>query len=140
MWENMVEDINELNCDFGDIIDSSLLYGIKESYFRSLKEILNKYYTVLDLLDIQKMGILLKDFGDSLCNVDINNINKDSAIEIIEFLYDDIINFFNNIFISCNTKNINYLTDSMRSSLYQIQIELKIKNNHNKKEEYIDLF
>jgi YesN/AraC family two-component response regulator len=136
--EDISEDISELNSDFEDLIGSILLYGMIESHVESLSEILNKYYTTLYLLDIENMGFLLKDFADSLYDVDINNINKDSVIEMIEFLYDDIIEYFNNIFTSNRIQNIDYLIDSMRSSLYQIKIELKIENI--KEDDDIELF
>jgi CheY-like chemotaxis protein len=139
MWENMAEDISELNGDFEDLIDSILLYGIKGSHLESLNIILYKYYTSLHLLDIEDMGFLLKDFADSLPSVNIDDINEDSVVEMIEFLCHDIIDYFNNIFISNSTQDINYLTDSMRSSLYQMKIELRIEKQ--KEEDHdIDLF
>jgi DNA-binding NtrC family response regulator len=143
----ITEEINNLNDDFEDLIHSIILNGYQEDHIRVFTDILYKYYRILESLYIQDMGIIFKDFADSISNININDINYSELLNIVEFLHKDIVTFFENIFILKNTKNVNYLTKSLESSICQIQKELMIpeskthcKKIEDDKEDELELF
>jgi hypothetical protein len=76
-----------------------------------------------NLNDLAKIFSDLRDLIDAL---DLSTLeSKDIEVfNILEFFYEDIINFFNIIFIDKETKNINYLTDSLKSSVEQMKCNL----------------
>ena len=127
MWIHIKEDILELNFEYEDVINSILLNGFSENYKEVLVKIFNKYYSNLshlaNLNDLAKIFLELSELVDSL---DLNLL-KNGNIEVfdtLEFFYEDIINFFNIVFIEKETKDIHYLTDSLKSSVEQMKCNL----------------
>ena len=130
MWTHIKEDILELNFEYEDVINSILLNGINESCRTKLVRIFDKYYSNLLLLtNLSELAKIFIDLRDLINGLDLNYI-KDENIEvfdILEFFYEDIINFFNVVFVEKEAKDIHYLTDSLRSSVEQMKCNLGLQ-------------
>lgn len=127
MWIHIKEDILELNFEYEDIINSILLNGFNEKYQDSLVKIFDKYYSNLLLLtNLNDLAKIFLDLRDLINNLDLNYIKNGNieVFDILEFFYEDIINFFNVVFIEKEAKDIHYLTDSLKSSVEQMKCSL----------------
>ena len=127
MWSHIKEDILELNYEYEDIINSILLNGFNKKYQESLVKIFDKYYSNLLLLtNLNELAKIFLDLRDLISNLDLNYLESGNieVFDILEFFYEDIINFFNVVFIEKEAKNIHYLTDSLRSSVEQMKCSL----------------
>lgn len=127
MWKHISEDILELNSDYEDVINLMTLNGYNEEINFELVRIFHKYHTSLLLLPgMGKMAIMFKDLSDTLEDLNLENYTSDSleVFYILEYFYEDIIKFFNIIFIEKDTRNTDYLADSMISSVMQLKSKL----------------
>ena len=78
---------------------------------------------------MSELAKIFIDLRDLINGLDLNYI-KDENIEvfdILEFFYEDIINFFNVVFVEKEAKDIHYLTDSLRSSVEQMKCNLGLQ-------------
>jgi DNA-binding response OmpR family regulator len=127
MWIHVKEDVLELNYEYEDVINSILLNGFNKTHQNNLVRIFDKYYSSLLMLSgLNDLAIIFLDLRNLIEDLDLNSIDSNNiqVFNILEFFYEDIINFFNVIFIDKETKNINYLTDSLRSSVEQMKCNL----------------
>jgi YesN/AraC family two-component response regulator len=127
MWIHVKEDILELNYEYEDVINLILLNGFSKTHQSNLVRIFNKYYSSLLMLsNLNDLAKVFSDLRDLIDALDLSTLeSKDIEVfNILEFFYEDIINFFNIIFIDKETKNINYLTDSLKSSVEQMKCNL----------------
>jgi YesN/AraC family two-component response regulator len=127
MWIHIKEDILELNFEYEDVINSILLHGFNKNYQGMLIKIFNKYYSNLLLLNnLNNLAKIFQELRDLITDIDLDYLkNKNIEVfDILEFFYEDIINFFNVVFVEKEAKNIHYLTDSLKSSVEQMKCNL----------------
>ena len=140
MWKHISEDILELNERFEDNINRLTLHGLNDSIKNELIIIFDKYHTSLNFLPkMEKFAFIFERLSILLEDINIQELDKKkrNSIDIFEFIYDDLINFFNLVFINKETRNLNYLTDSLSSSIEQLEFELGTKE---KEEEDLEFF
>lgn len=140
MWHHVKEDILELNYEFEDVINSILLRGFNENSKDTLVRIFDKYYSnLLILSNLNELAIIFFELKDLISDIDTDSMqNKNLEIlDTLEFFYEDIINFFNIVFIEKETNDINYLTSSLKSSVEQMKCNLGLEDL---KEEELEFF
>lgn len=124
MWMHLSSDIEDLNSSYEDVVNLITLNGMNETYKYDLIKIFNRYHSILTLIPgLNSLALIFLDLSDVLEDLDINFFKKKSeeVFDVFEYFYDDIINFFNVVFINKESKNITYLTDSFRSSVEQFK-------------------
>jgi CheY-like chemotaxis protein len=127
MWMYLSSDIEDLNSSYEDVVNLITLNGMSEKYKSDLIKIFNRYHSILTLIPgLNPLSLIFSDLSDVLEDLDLNFFkNKSEEIfDVFEYFYDDIINFFNVVFINKESKNITYLTDSFRSSVEQFKNNL----------------
>lgn len=127
MWVHIEEDIIELNFEYEDVINSILLNGFNKKHQEILMRIFDKYYSNLLLLDnLSNLAKIFLDLKNLISEIDLNYLKSGNIeiFDILEFFYEDIINFFNVVFVEKEAKNIHYLTDSLKSSVEQMKCNL----------------
>lgn len=140
MWSHIKEDILELNYEYEDVINSILLNGFSEIYKKSLVKIFDKYYSNLShLANLNDLAKIFLELSELINNLDLDSIKNENieVFDILEFFYEDIINFFNVVFIEKEANDIHYLTDSLRSSVEQMKCNLGLSTLE---EEDLELF
>lgn len=141
MWKHICEDIQDLNEYYEDNINKIALNGFNEEIKQDLIKIFDRYNSSLLLLPgLEKLAMIFAELADVLHEVDLEKLDNDhfGFFDVFEYFYEDIIKFFNVVFIDKETKNINYLTDSMKSSVFQLKVKLGIEELED--EEELELF
>lgn len=127
MWMHLSSDIEDLNSSYEDVVNLITLNGMTENYKYELIKIFNRYHSILTLIPgLSPLSLIFLDLSDVLEDLDVNYFENTSqdVFDVFEYFYDDIINFFNVVFINKESKNITYLTDSFRSSVEQFKNNL----------------
>lgn len=127
MWKHISEDILELNNDYEDNINLMTLNGFDYEIKDELVRIFSRYNSSLLLLPgMESMALIFNDLSITLDDLDLENFNENSleVFGMLEFFYEDITKFFNVVFVEKECSNINYLTDSMKSSVLQLKVKL----------------
>ena len=135
-----IEYLLELNEDFEKYIDLIYIHTLKEEYLLEIIFILKKMYTTISQMPpLVGMALVIFDLASFLESIDLQTL-EDAQIEklsILEFIYDDISKFLTLVFVEEEASDINYLEDSLRSSIQQLkQNVLNIKPQ----EEEFELF
>lgn len=131
MWVHILSDVEDLNFRFNEVIEYIMLNGIKQTYCDQLSDIFNKYYTVISLLNnLEDFAKIFEDLSVIFIDIDLPSLQPDQvpSFEMLGFIYDDLINFFDVVFISKEARDINYLTDSLRSSVKQLRHNVGLSN------------
>lgn len=129
MWRYISEEIESLNFEFEEITNLILLNGIDTEIIKNLGRIFNKYYQNLSLItELNSFAKIFIDLADTFHHFDISTINQDEheIFDVFEYFYEDLNKFFYVVFIENQVENINYLTDSLKSSVIQIKVKLKV--------------
>lgn len=124
MWLHLSEDIEDTNGEFEDLIGSIMLNGLTDMHQELMVKLFRKYYGIFELVSgLSDLAYIFADLANAIEDIDINNLSVDAieAFDILEFFYEDTVNFFRVVFINKETSNLNYLTDSLRSSADQIK-------------------
>lgn len=128
MWEVIADDITEYNFNLKSIFEYIDLNGVNDSYLYELESIFAKYYTTISLLTgLEQFAYIFESLSSLFRELDINTLNRDLLNEEMEkfsYIYDDIANFFNVVFVLKSAKDINYLTDSLKSTIEQFKRNL----------------
>jgi DNA-binding response OmpR family regulator len=131
MWKHISIDIQELNEFYEENINKIALNGLNDEIKDNLIKIFNRYHSsLLHLSGLNDLAEIFLELVGILEDIEVSNLNEDSLefFDIFEYFYEDIIKFFNIVFIDKETKNINYLTDSMKSSVLQLKVKLGLEN------------
>lgn len=141
MWKHISEDIQDLNESYEENINRIALNGLNEDIKEDLIRIFSRYHSSLLLLPgLGDLAYIFAQLEEILSDLDIDNLTSDALeiFDIFEYFYEDIIKFFNIVFIDKETKNINYLTDSMKSSVFQLKVKLGLESLND--EDELELF
>jgi YesN/AraC family two-component response regulator len=139
-WHIIEEDIKDYNLETAEIIDYIMLRGIDQENLENLSRVFRKYYSSLILLDhLDKFSSIFEDIAEYFGSLDLSIISEDRLkyFDTYLYIYDDLVNFFDVVFIKKDSANINYLTDSLKSSVEQMKYSL---SGEKIKEEEFDLF
>jgi YesN/AraC family two-component response regulator len=139
-WHIIEEDIKDYNLETAEIIDYIMLRGIDQENLENLSRVFRKYYSSLILLDhLDKFSSIFEDIAEYFGSLDLSIISEDRLkyFDTYLYIYDDLVNFFDVVFIKKESANINYLTDSLKSSVEQMKYSL---SGEKIKEEEFDLF
>jgi YesN/AraC family two-component response regulator len=139
-WEIIEDDIKDYNFEMSEIIDYIMLHGINEEYLELLSNVFRKYHSSFTLLDdMDHFSAIFEELADFFGSLDLSKIPKDKLKDFDAYLYiyDDLLNFFDIVFIKKECKNINYLTDSLKSSVNQMK---HVLTQNKLEEEELELF
>jgi YesN/AraC family two-component response regulator len=139
-WDIIEEDIKDYNLETSEIIDYIMLRGINQENLENLSRVFRKYYSSLILLDhLDKFSSIFENIAEYFGSLNLSLISEERLkhFDTYLYIYDDLINFFDIIFIKKESVNINYLTDSLRSSVEQMKYSL---SGEKIEEEELDLF
>jgi len=128
-WKYISEDVVDLNTEFEETINNISLKGLTKFSKDELSFILSKYSDSLKLIPhMGRMSDVFKNGAITFEDLDLNKhkFSSDEILHLLEYLYDDIMNFFEVVFIDKTTENINYLADSLDSSIIQIKCKLSL--------------
>lgn len=127
-WDAIQSDIKELNFNMAEIIDYIMLNGISNEYKDDLSSIFNSYYSNLLLVDgLEEFASLFEDLSEFFDDLRLEDLEQKKLenFDTYLYIYDDLIEFFEVVFVKKEVEDINYLTDSLRSSIYQMKSSLK---------------
>ena len=127
-WIAIENDIKELNFNMAEIIDYIMLNGISNEYKDELSNLFNSYYSNLLLVDgLEEFASLFEDLSEFFDNLRLEDLEQKKLenFDTYLYIYDDLIEFFEVVFVKKQVEDINYLTESLRSSIYQMKSSLK---------------
>lgn len=139
-WEVIEDDIKDYNFEMSEIIDYIMLNGINEENLASLSNIFRKYHSSFTLLDdMDHFSAIFEELADFFDSLDLNNVTSEKLknFDTYLYIYDDLLNFFDIVFIKKECANINYLTDSLKSSVNQMK---HVLTENKLEEEELELF
>lgn len=139
-WEIIEDDIKDYNFEMSEIIDYIMLNGINEENLQLLSLVFGKYHSSFTLLDdMDHFSSIFRELSEFFGSLKIEDIPHDKLKDFDAYLYiyDDLLNFFDIIFIKKECTNINYLTDSLISSIKQMKYAL---TTNKLEEEELELF
>lgn len=139
-WDSIKEDIKELNYNMSELIDYIMLNGVSQKYIDDLSHIFNAYYSNLLLVDnLEEFSLIFQDIAEFFETMNIDELDENiiKNFDTYLYIYDDLIEFFDLVFEKKSTENINYLTDSLKSSVYQMKCTL---SNTSLDEEDLEIF
>jgi DNA-binding response OmpR family regulator len=139
-WEIIEDDIKDYNFEMSEIIDYIMLHGINEENLQSLSQVFVKYYSSFILLDnMEHFSIIFEELAEFFGSLNLENIPEDKLKDFDAYLYiyDDLLNFFDVIFVKKESQNINYLSNSLKSSITQMK---HILTSNKLEEEELELF
>ncbi len=139
-WKIIEDDIKDYNFQMSEIIDYIMLYGINEENLQSLSLVFSKYHSSFTLLDdMDNFCSIFEELSEFFALLRIEDIPHDKLKDFDAYLYiyDDLLNFFDIVFIKKECTNINYLTDSLISSIKQMK---HILTTNKLEEEELELF
>lgn len=126
-WSIIEDDIKDLNSTMTEIIDYIMLNGITNEYKHELAQMFSRYNANLMLVDgLEEFATIFDDLSVFFEKLDLDSL-EDKVVDNFDaylYVYDDLIEFFNVIFIKKQTDDINYLTDSLKSSVVQMKSSL----------------
>lgn len=139
-WEIIEDDIKDYNAEMGEVIDFIMLNGIDQENLQDLAKVFRKYYSSLSLIDnLDSFAAIFEDLAFYFENLDLLKIDEEKLkhFDIYLYIYDDLINFFDVVFMNKEAENIGYLTDSLKSSVSQMKHSF---DNNEIEEEELELF
>lgn len=139
-WKHISKDVLELNHEFEDAINKISLKKLNDDVQADLIRVFIKYSNSLLLIpQMNQMAMVFRGLAETFEQIDASDFNDsfEDNIHILEFFFEDITNFFDVVFVNKNTENINYLTDSLDSSLIQLKTKLGLVQLE---EEELELF
>ena len=139
-WDIIEEDIKDYNLELSEIIDYIMLNGVNEENLEDLSNVFRKYYSSLILLDnLDKFSLIFEDLADYFYTLKLSDVSNEKLkhFDTYLYIYDDLVNFFDVVFIKREAQNIDYLTDSLKSSVEQMKCCLVDKKIE---EEDLELF
>ena len=139
-WEIIEDDIKDYNSEMGEVIDYIMLNGIDQENLEDLAKVFRKYYSSLSLIDnLDHFAAIFEDLAFYFETLDLSKIDEEKLkhFDIYLYIYDDLINFFDVVFMNKEAENIDYLTDSLKSSVLQMKHSF---DNNEIDEEELELF
>lgn len=139
-WDSIKDDIKELNYNMAEVIDYIMLNGVSQKYIDDLSHLFNAYYSSLLLVDdLEEFSSIFQDIAEFFDILDLEEMSENiiENFDMYLYIYDDLIEFFEIVFEKKNVEDINYLTDSLKSSVYQMKCSL---SNAELEEEELEIF
>jgi YesN/AraC family two-component response regulator len=130
LWEllqNEMEEIILLGDDFEEYINTMLLAGIDENTIEQVASILKKYSHIFIHFDSFKtISVCFEDLSTILMQIDTNSLTeeKTKALEILEYIWEDIRDFVNGVFIKKDVKDIFFFQHSITATTEQLKLGL----------------
>jgi DNA-binding response OmpR family regulator/DNA-binding ferritin-like protein (Dps family) len=125
-----IEDLIEINHDFGDEIDLLHLKNDTSNVIHRISELINRYYSTLSsITGFVEVAQTLNEFSQALSQLNIESLSEDQidALDMLEFVQSDISSFIDNIFVTQSVDNIEYFKDSLKSSIDDILVKVGVK-------------
>lgn len=138
--EEYVNSLLQLDKNFENEIRSLYLNRPNNKIISNISKILNEISQKLEMIEIfVPFSKILKSFSKFLTNLDISTLTKKEIqkLTILEFVYDDLSRFIQIVFVYKNSIDVNYLQDSLKSSILQIEKSILVEKIE---EEDLELF
>nr|WP_321267082.1 response regulator [uncultured Sulfurimonas sp.] len=119
-----IEHLFELVEDLEEFIQLIYINGANREYLNSISIILSKIHTILSQISsMDVMSGVIFDLSSFLEKLDFNSLSNEqiNKLNLLDFIYDDISNFIKTVFSEGNTHDVNYLEDSLKSSIEQLE-------------------
>jgi YesN/AraC family two-component response regulator len=130
LWEllqNEMEEIILLGDDFEEYINTMLLTGIDENMIEQVAVILKKYsHIFMNFDNFKDISLAFEDLSNILMQIDTNSIGeeKTKALEILEYIWEDIRDFVNGVFIKKDVTDIFFFQHSLIATTEQLKLGL----------------
>lgn len=117
------EELEEINEEFEELMNSILLYCFEDEHKEQFIKILKKYRNIFEVLVfpnelIDSMKRLVKSLEE-------NGFGTNDLYNELEFLHDDIINFFKALFVDKNQNEYNHLLVSLIENIKVIEKKIE---------------
>jgi YesN/AraC family two-component response regulator len=125
-----INEFMDLNGDFEDSVNALYVGDITSEKIEDICVVLRKFHGVfLDIEAFDGVASVLSGLADTLEDVNVESLDDEQkkAMEILEFIQQDIKNFIDQIFIDKKAKDVNYFTDSLKMSINDIEVKLGLK-------------
>lgn len=129
--DNYIESLIVLEKKFDQQIRKIYLYKINQEIIREISNILIEISTKLLLVtEFYSFSKTINNFGEFLNSLDFFKLRVEELdqLRVLEFIYDDISRFIHTVFIYKSSIDINYLQNSLKSSIEQIVKEILHEN------------
>lgn len=139
-WKVIEDDIKDHNFEMSEIVDYIMLNGVNEENLEALAIVFRKYHTSFTLLDdMEDFSMIFEDLANFFSLLNLNEIPSDKlkSFDTYLYIYDDLLDFFDKVFVKNECKDINYLTDSLKSSVIQMK---HVLTSNKLEEEELELF
>lgn len=108
MLTSINSDIDELNEEFEDLLNSILLHGIEESHSEDFLKILKGYCSIFELLSLPKeLIIVFKRVVENLNLLEFNEESYEKIYRELEILNDDILKLFRALLVDKSLDEFN---------------------------------
>lgn len=140
LWEllqSQMEEIILLGDDFEEYVNSMLLTGIDENTIEQVSSILKKYHSIFSVFDdFQNTANVFEEIANILMQIDVHSLDaeKAKALEILEYVWEDIRNFVNGVFIKKDVNNVFFFEQSLKATAQQLKLGLGLINNEDNME------
>jgi YesN/AraC family two-component response regulator len=138
IWEilqSQMEEIILLGDDFEEYVNSMLLTGIDANTIEQVAVILQKYYHIFIIFDdFKSTANVFEEIANILMQIDASSLDdeKAKALEILEYIWEDIKNFVNGVFIKKDVTDVFFFEQSIKATAQQLKLGLGlVENNEN---------
>lgn len=125
--DDFILELIELDKKFDNQIKDLYLNKVNEKFILNVIKIVNeiskKFLLIEELNNFSHVLNKLSNFLNSL-NLSLLNRTQMNNLKILEFVYDDISRFIHTVFVYKDSIDINYLEDSLKTSIEQIERNL----------------
>jgi len=132
-----IEYLLSLSEDFERYVDLIYTNGLQEAYLVEVTSILKKMYTTISQMPpLLKMSYIFFDLASFLEAIDFQTLSTEQIqkLSVLEFIYEDINKFIQLVFVENAVQDVNYLEDSLSSSVEQLK--QSVLNTHIEEEEF----
>lgn len=123
-FEVLTKELVDLNNQFSKCVEKIYIYKFNEAILESMKEILSGIVKQFNSINsLKNFSDVIKELISFLDDIKIEYLTNSqlNTLRIIEFIYDDISRYINNVFVYKDTVDVNYLEDSLKSSIIQLK-------------------
>jgi YesN/AraC family two-component response regulator len=127
LLQSQMEEIILLGDDFEEYINSMLLTGIDSNTIEQVSSILKRYHHIfVNFDDFKTIAFIFDELSNILMQIDADSLSeeKTKALEILEYIWEDIRNFVNGVFITKDVKNIFFFEHSLNATMDQLKLGL----------------
>lgn len=123
-FEVLTKELVDLNNQFSKCVEKIYIYKFNEAILESMKEILSGIVKQFNSINsLKNFSDVINELISFLDDIKIEYLTNSqlNTLRIIEFIYDDISRYINNVFVYKDTVDVNYLEDSLKSSIIQLK-------------------